>query len=111
MKIEITDNACNKIQQLINVETNRNNPALRIGVDGGGCSGFQYKYEIIASTDITSNDLIFSKNNISVVIDSLSMQFLSDATLDFIEELGNSYFAITNPNATAKCGCGNSFGI
>lgn len=82
---------------------------LRISVDGGGCSGFQYKYSF--DKDKQDTDIIINSSHAEVVIDDLSMGFLQGAQLDYTEDLGRAGFEIKNPNTTAKCGCGNSFSI
>ncbi|NRB10311.1 MAG: iron-sulfur cluster insertion protein ErpA [Rickettsiaceae bacterium] len=107
MKFTITNNAVKRIAELITKEPE--NIALRVKVDGGGCSGFQYDYQFIAT--INQEDIVIENNGVKVAIDPLSQQFLDDCTLDFIEELVGSHFQINNPNATAKCGCGNSFSV
>ena len=86
-----------------------NKPFLRISVDGGGCSGFMYKYDFTdAKEDL---DAVIHMGNATFLIDDLSKPFLNDSKLDYIEELGAEYFQISNPNAKYKCGCGNSFGV
>lgn len=104
----ITENAAQRIKQLLSAEEN---PAarLRISVLGGGCSGFQYNYDFDAKCH--GDDLIFEKNGVEVVIDSVSIPFIEKSTLDFVETLGSAAFEIKNPNATANCGCGNSFSV
>jgi iron-sulfur cluster assembly accessory protein len=82
---------------------------LRVAVDGGGCSGFQYRYEF--TQEKTDDDFVISENGIEVLIDSVSQEFVKGSVLDFIETLGESHFSIKNPNATANCGCGNSFAV
>ena len=82
---------------------------LRVAVEGGGCSGFQY--EISMDSDIKDDDIILSENNCKVIIDPISLGFLSGAVIDFKEELIGSKFVIENPNATSSCGCGTSFSI
>ena len=83
--------------------------ALRIAVEGGGCSGFQYE---IALDTADEDDLVLDgPGGERVVIDSVSLPFLADATIDFTEELIGARFVIENPNATASCGCGTSFSI
>ncbi len=82
---------------------------LRISVSGGGCSGFIYDYKMVK--EMKPDDIVISMENSSLLIDPDSMGFLESCTIDFIEELGSSYFSIKNPNATAKCGCGNSFAV
>ncbi|WIY24096.1 HesB/IscA family protein [Parasedimentitalea psychrophila] len=82
--------------------------ALRIAVEGGGCSGFQYEIELdSAKTD----DLVLEGQGEKVVVDSVSLPFLENAVIDFTEELIGARFTIENPNATASCGCGTSFSM
>ena len=100
---KVTSNAFNKIMAI------GGNKCLRVAVEGGGCSGFQY--EISMESDIKENDLILSENDCRVVIDPISLEFLSGAIIDFKEELIGSKFVIENPNATSSCGCGTSFSI
>lgn len=104
----VTDAAAARIVAIMGKE-----PAgskLRISVEGGGCSGFQYKFSF-DTTPPGDSDIVITKNGATVVIDDLSIGYVAHSTLDFIETLGNSEFAIKNPNATAKCGCGNSFAV
>lgn len=108
MQLEVTDNAVKRISELIKLE--KNSPiALRVSVDAGGCNGYIYEYKF--TSEINEDDYIIEKGGIKVVIDSISGPFLSRCSLDFIEELGNEYFKIKNPNASAGCGCGNSFSV
>ena len=100
---KVTASAFNKIMSI------GGKKCLRVAVEGGGCSGFQY--EISMESDIKENDLILSENECSVVIDPISLEFLSGAIIDFKEELIGSKFVIENPNATSSCGCGTSFSI
>jgi iron-sulfur cluster assembly accessory protein len=82
--------------------------ALRVAVDGGGCSGFQYDIKL---DDPAEDDLILEKDGLKVVVDSVSLPFLSNAIIDFSEELIGARFVIDNPNATSSCGCGTSFSM
>lgn len=82
--------------------------ALRIAVEGGGCSGFQYE---IALDDAKDDDLLLTSDGETVIIDSISLPFLADAVIDFTEELIGARFVIENPNATSSCGCGTSFSM
>lgn len=87
---------------------------FRVAVLGGGCSGFQYKFSIedtVESDDHILNMKSSSGNDITVAVDDLSLSFLAGSQLDYKQELIGSYFAVTNPNATASCGCGTSFAI
>lgn len=108
MNFNITNNAVLRISELIKNEPT-NKIALRVAVDGGGCSGFMYNYNLVDK--INDDDFILEKDKIKIVIDPMSQQFLENSTLEFIEELGSAYFQISNPNAKAKCGCGSSFNI
>ncbi len=83
--------------------------ALRVAVDGGGCSGFSYRFEFAG--DPEPDDLIIERDGVFVYIDEVSVPFLEGAEIDFAEELIGSAFRINNPNATASCGCGTSFSI
>ena len=82
--------------------------ALRIAVEGGGCSGFQYE---IALDEPKADDLRLEQDGETVVIDSVSLPFLAAATIDFADELIGARFVIENPNATSSCGCGTSFSM
>ena len=108
MNFQITNAAALRVSELIKKST-KIMSALRVSVDGGGCSGFMYQYQL--TDKINDDDHIITSNGIKVVIDPTSQDFLNDSTIEFIQELGGSYFRITNPNASAKCGCGNSFAL
>ncbi|WP_375230866.1 HesB/IscA family protein [Roseobacter sp. S98] len=82
--------------------------ALRVAVEGGGCSGFQYE---IALDEPRDDDLILEGAGEKVVVDAVSLPFLTDAVIDFTEELIGARFVIENPNATSSCGCGTSFSM
>ena len=82
--------------------------ALRVAVEGGGCSGFQYEIKLDAPAD---DDLVLEDQGQKVVIDSVSLPFLENAVIDFTEELIGARFVIDNPNATSSCGCGTSFSM
>lgn len=82
--------------------------ALRIAIEGGGCSGFNYVIRLDQPTD---DDLVLESEGQKVVVDSVSLPFLAGATIDFSEELIGARFVIDNPNASSSCGCGTSFSI
>lgn len=106
--ITVTDAAIARIEQIIVAENNLN-LKLRIAVDGGGCSGFQYIYEL---TEIVEpDDMVIEHNKVTLLIDSVSKEFITGSVLDFVKELGSSYFQIKNPKASTRCGCGNSFAV
>ncbi len=96
-------------ERLAEINSNQeDSKALRIAVEGGGCSGFQYLIELDYPKE---DDLILEKSGQKVLIDSISLPFLSNATIDFSEELIGARFIINNPNATSSCGCGTSFSV
>lgn len=82
---------------------------FRVAVLGGGCSGFQYDFSIDKSRQ--DDDLVFREHGVEVVVDAMSLELIDHAELDYVQDLVGSYFAVTNPNATASCGCGTSFSI
>jgi iron-sulfur cluster insertion protein len=105
--ITLTESAVAKLQDLFAEE---NNPALvlRVFVQGGGCSGFQYGFTFDENRNEDDFDV---PAEVPVVVDSMSMQYLQGAEIDYREDLMTSSFVINNPQATATCGCGSSFGI
>lgn len=105
---QISDNAAKRISFLAAKESIQN-AKLRIAVDGGGCSGFQYRYEF---TDIVNeDDHAFNNGNATVLIDDLSLQYIQGSMVDYVETMAAAHFEIKNPNASANCGCGNSFAV
>ena len=82
---------------------------LRLTVEGGGCSGFQYKFDLADATD--SDDAVSETEGVRLVVDPVSLDLVAGSTVDFVESLGGAAFKVENPNATAGCGCGSSFGI
>lgn len=101
-----TDNAANKVKELINEEGN-DELKLRVFVTGGGCSGFQYGFTFDEETN--EDDTAMQKNGVTLLIDPMSYQYLIGAEIDYQENLEGSQFVIKNPNATSTCGCGSSF--
>ncbi|MCR4305063.1 MAG: iron-sulfur cluster insertion protein ErpA [Gallionella sp.] len=101
-----TDNAANKVKQLIDEEGNAE-LKLRVFVSGGGCSGFQYgfTFDEVANED----DTVLNKNGVQLLIDPMSFQYLVGAEIDYQEGMEGAQFVIKNPNATTTCGCGSSF--
>ncbi len=83
---------------------------FRVAVKGGGCSGFQYVFDFDASTPADS-DIVIEKNGAALIVDDMSLSMLAGSVLDYVETLGSAGFEIKNPNATASCGCGNSFSV
>jgi iron-sulfur cluster insertion protein len=107
--VDITDSAVKRIQQLLDAEKLEHG-AFRVAVEGGGCSGFQYIFDIDPNP-AGEHDVIIRKNGATVVVDDISLQLLGGAQLDFVESLAGAAFEIKNPNATSSCGCGTSFSI
>lgn len=104
----VTENASKRIQELLSEEDNQD-VRLRISVLGGGCSGFQYNFEFDNAMD--AEDQQFGSDDAPVIIDTTSLEFIKGSSLDFVETLGSAAFEIKNPQATAQCGCGNSFSV
>jgi iron-sulfur cluster assembly accessory protein len=105
--VTMTDRAAHRIAQIVAGE-----PAgtmLRLSVEGGGCSGFQYKFDLVDSA--ASDDIVVEKSAAKVLIDPVSIAYLAGAEIDFVDDLIGAAFKIQNPNATASCGCGTSFSL
>ncbi len=82
---------------------------LRLTVEGGGCSGFQYKFDL--SDGPEADDVVSETEGVKLVVDPISLDLVAGSTIDFVESLGGAAFKVENPNAAAGCGCGSSFGI
>lgn len=106
-KLNITPRAAKHVQQVL--QTSDTSKMMRVRVDSGGCSGFQYVFDF--DEVVNEDDLIFEENGVKIVVDEVSINFLEGAEIDFVEELIGSYFKINNPNATTSCGCGSSFTV
>lgn len=103
-----TDAAAAKVRELIEEEGNPE-LKLRVFVSGGGCSGFQYGFTF--DEEVNDDDTTLEKNGVTLLVDSMSYQYLSGAEIDFTDGLEGSQFVIRNPNATSTCGCGSSFTV
>jgi iron-sulfur cluster insertion protein len=101
-----TDSAAAKVADLIAEEGNPD-LKLRVFVQGGGCSGFQYGFTFDEA--VNEDDTTFEKNGVTLLVDSMSFQYLVGAEIDYKEDINGSQFVIKNPNATTTCGCGSSF--
>ena len=107
----VTDRAAARIAEIV-AETRQaaeTAPALRVAVLAGGCSGFQYRFELDPQTQ--PDDLVIERGHARVVVDSVSLDLLSGSELDYTDELMGSHFAVRNPNAKSACGCGTSFSV
>ena len=101
-----TDNAAAKVKSLIEEEGN-DALKLRVCVQGGGCSGFQYGFTF--DEEVNDDDTSLIKNGVTLLIDAMSYQYLVGAEIDYKDDINGSQFVIKNPNATSTCGCGSSF--
>jgi iron-sulfur cluster insertion protein len=105
--ITLSERAVRRIAEILKAEAA---PALfRVSVEGGGCSGFQYRFDLV--TETTSDDLLVERDGARVVVDPISLGFLHGAELDFVDDLIGAQFKLNNPNVTAACGCGTSFSV
>ena len=105
--VTISDRAARRIGEILKGEGS--GAMLRISVEGGGCSGFQYKFDIErARADV---DLVIERESAVVLVDPASQPFLAGSEVDFVDDLIGASFRVNNPNATASCGCGTSFSI
>jgi iron-sulfur cluster assembly protein len=104
--ITLTPAAATAVQDLL-AKRNLEGYALRVFISGGGCSGFQYGMAL--EGNVRENDLVTEQHGVKVVIDEVSISYLTGATVDYVDEIMGSGFKIENPNATSTCGCGSSF--
>lgn len=105
--LTLTPSAAKRVAAIAQKQTK---PAiLRLSVEGGGCSGFQYKFEMADAPD--GEDIVSETDGVQLVVDPVSLDLVSGSVVDFVESLGGAAFRVENPNAAAGCGCGSSFGI
>ena len=105
--ITISERAASRIAGILKGETA---PALfRVSVEGGGCSGFQYRFDVV--TERAPDDFLIEREGARVVVDPVSLGFMEGAELDFVDDLIGAQFKLNNPNVTAACGCGTSFSV
>ena len=107
-EVILTERAAKRINRILSKE--EAGTVLRIAVAGGGGSGFQYEYNIVRE-DPTDDDLVLTRDGATVYIDSMSLEFMGGAEIDFVDDLIGQSFQIKNPNAVASCGCGTSFAV
>jgi iron-sulfur cluster insertion protein len=105
--ITLSPSAAQRLAQLSEAEGHQ--VMLRVAVEGGGCSGFQYQMDLVPSSN--PDDLVVSLSGQSAVVDPVSVPFLKNSVIDFVDELAGAQFVIKNPNASSSCGCGVSFSI
>lgn len=105
--ITLTERAAARIKEIVGADAGKS--ALRVAVNGGGCSGFQYEFQLAEAP--AADDLVIERDGAVAVIDVTSQAFLAGAEIDFVDDLMGAAFKINNPNATASCGCGTSFSI
>ncbi|MGV3770434.1 MAG: iron-sulfur cluster insertion protein ErpA [Sphingobium phenoxybenzoativorans] len=105
--IDLTPSAAARVAV---IATKTGKPAiLRLAVEGGGCSGFQYRFGL--SEGVEEDDLAVERDGVTLVVDAMSLDLVRGSAVDFVEDMGGSAFKVTNPNATAGCGCGSSFSV
>ena len=105
--VTLSDSAAKRIAVIL--KTDADKKAMRVSVEGGGCSGFSYKFDLVGDAD--DDDLVLEKGDAKVLIDSLSLVYMSGSEIDFVDNLLGQSFQIKNPNAVASCGCGTSFSV
>ena len=105
--VELTAAAAARVNA---IASRQGKPAmLRLAVDGGGCSGFQYRFELADHAE--ADDSIAVRDGVSLVVDSVSLDLIAGSEVDYVESLGGAAFRVTNPNAASGCGCGSSFSV
>ena len=106
-EISLTDNAAKRVAW---IAERQSKPAiLRLAVDGGGCAGFTYKFELADAAE--SDDTVAETDGVKLVVDPVSLDLVRGSAVDFVEELGGASFKVLNPNAQSGCGCGSSFSV
>ena len=106
-QVVVSDAAARRVAKILESEPEMN--ALRVSVEGGGCSGFSYKFDL--TDDAQDDDLVLESEGSRVLIDPVSLMYMGGSVIDFVDDLMGQSFQIKNPNATASCGCGTSFSI
>jgi iron-sulfur cluster assembly accessory protein len=106
--IDVTDRAARRIAQIVASEPQ--GTALRVSVEGGGCSGFQYKFDLTQAGP-EPDDLVIDRGGVRVLIDPVSQEYMAGSEIDFVDDLIGAAFKVKNPLATASCGCGTSFSL
>jgi iron-sulfur cluster assembly accessory protein len=105
--VTVTERAALRIAQIVSNEPEKN--MLRVSVEGGGCSGFEYRFDLVSKAE--PEDVLIERAGAKVLVDSLSHTYLAGSEIDYVDDLMTASFKIKNPNATAACGCGTSFSV
>ena len=105
--VTVSERAATRIKQIVAAEAAVK--MLRVSVEGGGCSGFSYKFDLVGQAE--PDDIVIERSGATVLVDQVSVPFILGSELDFVDDLIGSGFKISNPNATASCGCGTSFSV
>jgi len=105
--IILTESAAKRVAWI--AERQSKSAILRLAVDGGGCAGFTYKFELADAAE--ADDVIAETNGVKLVVDPMSLDLVRGSAVDFVEDLGGASFRVTNPNAASGCGCGSSFSV
>jgi iron-sulfur cluster assembly accessory protein len=105
--VTVTERAAHKIGEILGKEPT--GTMLRVSVEGGGCSGFQYKFD--TARDRADDDITIERGGATVLIDPVSLQYMAGSEIDFVDDLIGASFKVNNPKATASCGCGTSFAL
>lgn len=109
--VSLSENAARRIAEILASEPGKR--AMRVSVEGGGCSGFSYKFDLVgeeAEPDV-KDDLVIARDSATVLIDPMSLVYMAGSEIDFVDNLLGQSFQIRNPNAVASCGCGTSFAL
>ena len=105
--VTVTSRALKRVAEILKAETAPK--LLRVSVEGGGCSGFQYRFDLVAAPE--ADDVIFAGEGATIAVDRLSLDYMGGAEIDFVDDLIGQSFKVKNPQATASCGCGTSFAL
>ena len=105
--VTVTERAAGRITQIVSNDPENN--MLRVSVEGGGCSGFEYRFDLVPNAE--PEDILIERAGAEVLVDSLSLTYLAGSEIDYVDDLMSASFKIKNPNATAACGCGTSFSV
>ena len=105
--VTVTPRALRRVAEIVKAEPQPR--LLRVSVEGGGCSGFQYRFDLVATPE--SDDVVISGEGATIAVDRLSLDYMSGAEIDFVDDLIGQSFKVRNPQATAGCGCGTSFAL